>query len=638
MIRLLKQTARVILFKSLVLIKVCAVLIMQGLISNLVTYSSSINKYKKYIAGVVIALVILLYQWPSWLSFSYKKVHSGLDGCITSKLISLQSQYDRDDVLIKHVPLEDDERNYVVHVGNGYVGTALGEKETLHVFHSRTLSLGVPYYPNVVVNIAGFAAAEAYATNVRRGVVTKVQCFAIGKYTITVETQTYAHRKWPSLLIQEFSLHNPSDTPVTLDVQRAGAAEEWTNKQVKDKRMKDPQGTVVEYSLLSGKHPVEHVANEELAIAIASVTLPDSITIQPSELKKFQILTAVQYKNHTIPAPEGATESMQTAAEQQLLQALKVSSKTLHDQHSTLWETLWHSGFTISDSKAPGAINGHQVNMTMYYVLSHSRTVLNSDSISDAERHRLEELLYFPHRCFEGHSTLQMTKLWTLPEDLNTMLEHVRVWKITLEKQGCSKLLEAGAVGVMQAMILSLGPLQFKNDHLEYRTDPRDLHRDFFFRRVSYGNNTHLNISVVLNKDNKARLYVALDRNDRPYYACDAGCIDDHVKLGAQQVEFPVKLTEPLTAILYVTADELHMTELKHAIHVKEIAEAPAHENHIIAIHRHGHHLGGLPLLFWGSITFLIILFHAFLFKLIYNEYFNSQDSLPRYRRGQYQV
>ena len=37
--------------------------------------------------------------------------------------------------------------------------------------------------------------------------------------------------------------------------------------------------------------------------------------------------------------------------------------------------------------------------------------------------------------------------------------------------------------------------------------------------------------------------------------------------------KFPVKLTEPVTAVLYITADKLHMEELKHAIHVREIAE-----------------------------------------------------------------
>ena len=38
-------------------------------------------------------------------------------------------------------------------------------------------------------------------------------------------------------------------------------------------------------------------------------------------------------------------------------------------------------------------------------------------------------------------------------------------------------------------------------------------------------------------------------------------------------ITFPVKLTDPVTPILYVTSDKQHMEELKHAIHVREIAE-----------------------------------------------------------------
>ena len=92
-------------------------------------------------------------------------------------------------------------------------------------------------------------------------------------------------------------------------------------------------------------------------------------------------------------------------------------------------------------------------------------------------------------------------------------------------------MLFSGADGALQAMILSFGALKFARDHLEFGTHPSDLHRDYFFRRINYGNNTHVNISVTVGEDNKASLYAALDRNDRPYYACDAGCVDPPVKL-----------------------------------------------------------------------------------------------------------
>ena len=89
-----------------------------------------------------------------------------------------------------------------------------------------------------------------------------------------------------------------------------------------------------------------------------------------------------------------------------------------------------------------------------------------------------------------------------------------------------------GADGVIQSMMLSIGGLQFKDSHLEFTTHPKDLHRDYFWRRLNYGNNTHLNLSVIVDDDNKAQLRAALDRNDRAYFACDAGCLDKPVQLG----------------------------------------------------------------------------------------------------------
>ena len=83
------------------------------------------------------------------------------------------------------------------------------------------------------------------------------------------------------------------------------------------------------------------------------------------------------------------------------------------------------------------------------------------------------------------------------------------------------------------------------------------MHRDMMsFRRLSYGNATHLNISVHVGEDNKAQIYSALDRSDKNYYACDAGCLDPPVKLINSLLPFPVKKTDPRTAVLYITADK----------------------------------------------------------------------------------
>lgn len=64
---------------------------------------------------------------------------------------------------------------------------------------------------------------------------------------------------------------------------------------------------------------------------------------------------------------------------------------------------------------------------------------------------------------------------------------------------------------------------------------------------------------------------------------------------------------------------------------------APAHEHHVMVLHKHGHNWGGLPMLFWGTIAALILVFHLFLFKLVYNEYCSGvEPKYPKHSRGRY--
>lgn len=84
---------------------------------------------------------------------------------------------------------------------------------------------------------------------------------------------------------------------------------------------------------------------------------------------------------------------------------------------------------------------------------------------------------------------------------------------------------------------------------------------------------THLNVTVTVGDDNRAMLAVALDKSDSNYYGCDAGCLDDPVPLSPSYTKFPVKLTKPLTAILYITADYQHMQDLRNALHVHAVDE-----------------------------------------------------------------
>lgn len=75
---------------------------------------------------------------------------------------------------------------------------------------------------------------------------------------------------------------------------------------------------------------------------------------------------------------------------------------------------------------------------------------------------------------------------------------------------------------------------------------------------------------------------------------------------------FPVMVTQPITPLLYISTDLIHLQDLRHTLHLKAIL---AHEEHMAKQYP------GLPFLFWFSVASLITLFHLFLFKLIYNEY-----------------
>ena len=66
---------------------------------------------------------------------------------------------------------------------------------------------------------------------------------------------------------------------------------------------------------------------------------------------------------------------------------------------------------------------------------------------------------------------------------------------------------------------------------------------------------------------NRAKLFVSHNKMSKDYYARDAGGLGPIVKLGPTVQQFPVKLREPVNAILHITADHKHMDDLKHIIH-----------------------------------------------------------------------
>lgn len=162
-------------------------------------------------------------------------------------------------------------------------------------------------------------------------------------------------------------------------------------------------------------------------------------------------------------------------------------------------------------------------------------------------------------------------RLWRSPGDLIAVSQLFNLWRSTLDKHGCRTLLRSGVEGVVQAMLLSIGAIRFRNHHAEIQLDPKELHRDLTFYSIHFGSQAHLNISIRVESDNRAGIYVSIDQDQSQAYACDGGCIDPPKRLTRELTRFPVKMTDPLTAILYITEDFEYMTQLKDTLHVKEV-------------------------------------------------------------------
>jgi hypothetical protein len=619
--------------------------------NKLHTYYDSLTRTKKLLISIVVLLVILVYIWPSWLSFGkipnqeLLMPHRWLsatarpldqsDICLESKLQQYSRDADTLDVIINHSPLLPHEKYYFPFVGNGYIASAVSSSCHLYIKNNngQTISNPVHFFPIVDISLEGFHSSEAHVIHLLDGVVHRIQCFLLQTDAcVTVKSTVYAHRTRPSCLVQELRIHNPTDHSVTLEVRQVGVSG-WSDAKIINSRITTGRSTNLEYTLVSGTASVS--SHLSYAVVIAYVKQPESITVKANSIWSTSVVTFVSYEVGSTAGIQNKIQQLVVTVQKEFAEVMNIETKALRLNHSAVWTGLWSSGFRISYSMANGALNGDKINMTMYNVLSHASSPIFELKRPESEKLELERLLYFPDRCYEGHHTLQNVKMWPDFNKIEDVFESASMWLLTLEKQGCATMLQAGADGVLQAMMLSCGGLKFTNHHLEFGTHPRDLHRDYYFRRINYGNDTHVNISVQVGDDNKAALYVSLDRNNRSYYACDAGCLDSPEPLSREVCRLPVKLTDPVTPILYITADKQHMEQLKHTIHVRQIIEAPPHEQHVMVLHKHGHNFGGLPMLFWGTIGLLIFVFHLFLFKLIYNEYCSGSESsqLPRYNR-----
>ena len=572
--------------------------------------------FRKILILVIICGGILLYFGPpfaQWVFSSTDETIEALeDHCMNERLAPFRVDAEEYNINILHDPPKEREHRYLPYVGNGVFGIPILPEAWIYIKRGRALTLPIKWQPLISHSLpTSNSHREATVTHFTNGIVHHYQCFRDRYYT---EFQYYAHRVFDAILVQDMKIVNPSSLLQNVPL-KPQVSTHWSNSHTESIKIQVDK-FVHEYILISGFVPLPNT-NKIVSVSILYKTPPRMVQIKARSTVKLKFLTSIQYSEPiTMEEYHIHYEVTKKKAIEAMNKAIRAQQQNLKDDHINLWQSYWHTSLTISDSKADGAINGHKINSTIYYVLSQI-----SKGIPGVEKN-----VAMNEGCYRGHHTLDALRLWEDTSSIDGVNNVGEAWLITLEKQGCHHLMTGDPSAVQQAIILSLGSLRFSNQHLEFNIDPQYLHRDYLFRRISYGNVTHLNISVTVREDNRAVLGVALDKSDSVYFGCDAGCLDAPVSLSQSYTNFPVKLTKPLTAILYITSDYQHMQDLRNALHVHAVDDAPAHDHLVMALHKHGHQLGGLPTLFWISICFLIIVFHLFLCKLIINEYYGHQD------------
>lgn len=506
----------------------------------------------------------------------------------------------------------------------------------MNIKEGRALLLGLPFAPIVSVAKNQEDVKEISIVDYVNGLVTRYQCYE----DYQVRYKYYAHRNYPSVFVQEIQIKNNRNQIIDLNLVLPRIIGDWTTATSQITKIQHGS-KIVDYQVITG-HVNSLINGKIRVVSIVHRVIPRSLTLNKRGNTNLNLLTTINYSK---PVSKDQLKQQKEIVEKFAIEAMKkvieehlgedeVAGDALYKfrkQHTSVWNNLWQTGFYISTSKAENAINGDKINSTMYHVLSHARAYEFEESITPMRKNQILQDLTYSEGCYDSYHTLQAENLWKPMTTIEEATTVVKSWILTMEKQGCHNLIRAGASGIVQSMVLSFGGFRFSNQHLEFNIHPKYLHRDFSFRRLNYGNMTHVNITVTVRDDNKAQIEVSLDRSDRTYYACDAGCLDTPVQLSQMTRVFPVKLTEPLTSVLYITSDKQHMEDLRHAIHVKEIIEAPAHEHHLLLLHRHGSNLGGLPTFFWIAICAIIVIFHVFLCKLIVKEYCDPPE-LKRYR------
>ena len=620
---------------------------LNNLVRNLVGALSA-PKGRKVCLAVFIGLVFFGYLGP-WI-INHGKTTQVTVECLELVLKDYEEKYAENEYQMC-LPAKPDEPEVLPFVGNGNLGFVANHLSP----GGFVLKLGstwtpeVPYRPIVRAKLDGLNDQSASIVNYRNGVVERLQCYSVDGSCVLVTLTSFSHRSRQSLFLQELKVENKASTPVTLKPERNGPYY-WKGSATSTEIL-EVEGNPHEYTLSSGKFKAPYVRDMAgeyfIAMVVAATNFGKEITIPPGSVHIEQIITVVKFSQPFLDVhmENDISAGLVDATEEELFSLLHMDFNVLLEEHQEIWsQNIWSSKMWLEPMEPTEQMNSDVpkkphppavhplltqpqlspplVVATVYYVLSSVEAPLFLPSTSQITKKEMYSALKMPGSCFNGPPTIFDEKLWKNVENANEMSDLVSHWQHTLFKSGCRSLLNLGVTGFMQAMILSLLGAQFHEHELAFHADPTKIHTKVQIHNLLY-NASLVDIDINPSADvREIGLSIttsgAFKQNLHPLmvFACGAGCASTPLELTSERQVVDLKWAEPESPFLYFSHDQKHFEYMKkfiiHYKHIRWVDDVPHHEE----VHR-----GFLPVAFWVVIIGLIVAFHLFLFKLIYQEY-----------------
>ncbi|XP_031550288.1 uncharacterized protein KIAA2013 homolog [Actinia tenebrosa] len=582
---------------------------------------------------VIFGLLLLFLIWSvSRLYPSHRRVkgsqrnnkYSALpfDGvCLGNFLAKWDSEVEQGNAIITHNPLQSHESPYIPFVGNGYLGVAAKKDSYLQV---KDLTLmEVPYGPLLEpVMTTASTPKEATIIHLKNGKVHHIQSYLWSQSCVLVENVVFIHRSHPSLLVQEIHVTNHAEIPASVSLNQKGA-KEWRKASTKSDSIKGKSG-LVNYDIHHGNIAYVDENFPGVNVTIATTKKPETLNIKSrssADIRHVAVVHTSIHSNEKVPAKNFDKDELEGLAKKDFEMIMKdFDPKEINNSHKSVWNKLWETGVHVDPRHDADTPPGIEVNATMYYLLSTFPTPDYNIHGNSQNSEEIESLLHAPEHCFGGPPTMHSASLWPIPRTEAAVARMMSSWKKVLTQNGCSSLIKAGGTGIAQAMTLSFGGLQFSAGLFEFAANPASLHTSVTFRHIHLYKGIFINVSVIINDHtgHAEKLFIQAKGNEKtPLYACEAGCQYEPVELSSSSVVFPVRMTKPVTPILYISKKKGQLQNIKKNVFIKDAHQESLKHHHVF------HHVG-LPAKFWVSIVFLIVAFHLYLVKLIYSECFKE--------------